>query len=280
MRVETNWKLVRRNKRIAQYLFFFSLAVLIGGFVVANQPVANRENPDYTLALLLPTLILPIGFISTLVSVRMTNLWVRQPRPERVIREALKGLNKKSVLYNYYHFPARHVVISPQGVFAMITRFQNGSYRVTGDKWHTSGGILGSAGRFFRRDDVGNPTEEAQRAAAHVKELLQPIAPEIDVQPVVIFVDPRARLNLTDSVVPVLYADDKKEPSLKDYMRELTQQQKQKTLEDQPPKKKKGKQKPEYGFVIPPDDIESLAMAFEDATFPTKSKRSPAEQDE
>ncbi len=77
---------------------------------------------------LVQTAILPIAFITTIVSVRMTNLWVRQPRPEVVIREGLKGLSNKSVLYSYYHFPARHVLICPQGVFAMVTRFQDGRY--------------------------------------------------------------------------------------------------------------------------------------------------------
>src|SRR5690554_5817915 len=145
MRVETNQKLVRRNRRIAQYLFFFSLAVLIGAFIVANAQMFSGSLPDPdtlegTLALVLPTLVLPIGVLASLFSVRMTNLWIRQPRPESAIREGLKGLSNKSVLYNYYHLPARHVLICPQGVFAITTRFQEGRYTVTGDKWITHGG--------------------------------------------------------------------------------------------------------------------------------------------
>jgi hypothetical protein len=36
MRVETNDNLVRRNRQIAQYLFFATFAILIGGLFIIN----------------------------------------------------------------------------------------------------------------------------------------------------------------------------------------------------------------------------------------------------
>jgi hypothetical protein len=152
----------------------------------------------------------------------------------------------------------------------MVTRFQDGRYVVDGDRWQRIGGIR--ALRFLRGDDIGKPPEEARRAAAHVKQLLAPIAPDLDVQPLIIFIDPRARLEVSNPAVPVLHADDKREPNLKDYIRELARQQKQKVAAQQP-SQKKGKQRQETGFVIAPDEIESLAAAFEDATFPSKLRR-------
>ncbi len=229
MRVETNWKLVRRNRRLANYLFFFSMAVLIGGFIIANtqltNPNAAQDNVSLVLALLLPWIVLPVGLISTLVSVRMTNLWVRKPRPEDVIQEALKGMNKRSVLYNYFHFPARHVLVTPFGVFAMVTRYQEGRFIVEGDRWKTSGGAFRIISRLFRRDDVGRPTEEAQRAAAHVQGMIASAAPDVTVQPLIIFVDPRVQVEIINPTVPVLYADSKCEPNLRDYLRERGRQQ-------------------------------------------------------
>lgn len=266
MRVETNSKLVRRNKKITQYLFYFSFGVLIVGLFIGFRPSTNPEDPNFTATLLLQALVLPVAVVASLVSVRMTNQWLRQPRPEHAIRDALKGINKKSVLYNYYHFPARHVLIAPQGVFAMVTRFQEGRYVVNGDHWERVGGF--GPLRILRGDSIGKPNEEAQRAADHVRELLEPIAPDLEVQPLVIFVDPRARLEVNDPIVPVLHADEKQEPNLKDYMRDLAQQQKQKAA-GEPSSKKRGKQpKQETGFVIAPDQIEELARAFEEATLP------------
>jgi hypothetical protein len=270
MRVETNWKLVRRNRRITQYLFYFSFGVLIVGLFIGFRPPASPDDPNLATALLLQTLILPVAVVASLVSVRMTNQWLRQPRPENAIREALKGIHRKSVLYNYYHFPARHVLISPQGVFAMVTRFQDGYYRVNGDRWERSGGVVSRPLRFLRGDDIGKPTEDAQRAAAHVKQLLQPFAPDLEVQPLVIFVSPRARLEVSNPVVPVLHADDKYDPNLKDYMRDLAQKQK---VMQPSSSKKKTRHKQESNYVIPPDEIEGLAQVFEDATLPERAKK-------
>lgn len=222
MRTEVNSKLVERNRRLAQYLFFFSFAVLIGAFIITNQQAFDpNANVDSTLALLLPSLVLPIGLITTLVSVRMTNLWVREPRPERALKDGLKGLSNKSVLYSYFHIPARHVLVSPQGVYAITTRFQDGVYTVKGDKWSTHGGALSTFMRIFRRDGIGNPNDEAQRAVEHLQKLLQPIAPDVEVKPLIVFTDPRARVTIENPAIPVLYANLDLAPNLKDFMRDV-----------------------------------------------------------
>lgn len=220
MRVETNEKLAQRNRKLAQYLFFATFGVLILGMLFVNQQAANISEDNILAISLLQVLVLPLAFITTIISVRMTNLWVRQPRPEVVIREGLKGIGNKSVLYNYYHFPARHVLIAPQGVFAIVTRFQDGRFTVDGDKWVTHKSALTRALSIFRFDNIGNPTNDALKAAAHVKAQLQPIAPNVEVHPVVVFVSPRAELTLNNPTVPVVYADGKKTPVLKNLLRD------------------------------------------------------------
>ncbi len=261
MRVETNTPLIKRNRRNANYLFFFSIAVLVAGFLLANLQLTATDETGLALAVFLPWLILPVGFIATLASVRMTNLWLRRPRPETVIQEGLKGISNKSVLYHYYHFPARHVLIAPQGVFAMITRFQEGRFSVEGDKWQTAGGPFGRVMRFLRRDDIRNPSEEARLAAEHVKKLIGATLPDVEVQPLVIFVDPRAQLSITNPTVPVLFADDNKEPNLRDYMRDIAAQMQQDKQPQTQPKKKGEKEKPKSGA-----SVEAIAEALEAAT--------------
>lgn len=266
MRIVTNQELVQRNRRLANILFFFSMGVLIAGFLVANLQLTARDETSLALSLILPWIVLPIGFIATLASVRMTNMWVRRPRPENVIPAGLKGISKRSVLYNYYHFPARHVLIAPQGVFAIITRFQEGNYTVEGDKWKTAGNPLSSFMRFLRRDAIGNPTEEAGRAASHIKQLLSEKMPDVEVQPLIIFTDPRARITLINPTIPVLYADENKEPNLRDFMREMAEEQQEKVLvvdtRKKPTKGKPVDTKPEGGMINP----EQVAEALEEAT--------------
>jgi len=271
MRIETNLRLAQRNRRIAHFLFFFSMAVLILGFIVANTQLTtvNPDEPNSTslaLSLILPWLVLPIGFICTILSVRMTNLWIRQPRPEIAIRDGLKGISKKSVLYNYYHFPARHVLIAPQGVFAMVTRFQEGRYKVEGDQWTTYGSFFSRFMRFFRRDDIGNPNEDARRAAAYVQSLVNKKTQGIEVQPLIVFVDPRAQIDIINPTIPVLFADENKKPNLRDYMRDLAQKQ-QLEKEAQPQPKKKGSDKAKAVEKTSPGlDTDTIADAFEEAT--------------
>lgn len=243
MRVETNEKLLRRNRKVAQYMFFASFGVPIIGLFLINQQAATPTSQSLIIGFVVPLLVLPAAYIITMLSVRMANLWVRVPRPEVVIPEGLKGVSSKSVLYNYFHLPARHVLITPQGVFAMVTRFQEGQFAVDGDKWMTRKSALGRIFGVFRMDGIGNPTEDAQRAALRVKKLLEPIAPDVPVQPVIVFVDSRAQVTIDKSDVPVVYANSKRDPSLKDYIRGLAK---------------------EKSASLTPEQIE----AFEEATLP------------
>lgn len=220
MRVVTNTKLARRNRQIAQYLFFATFGILIIGLLVINQQAASMTEDNVMVVTLMQTAILPIAFITTIISVRMTNLWVRLPRPEEVIPEGLKGIGNKSVLYNYYHFPARHVLIAPQGVFAIITRFQDGRFTVEGDRWQTRKSVLSRILSIFRFDNIGNPTADAIKAAEHVRKLLEPIAPGVEVKPLIIFTSPRAELTVVNSVVPVVYPTGKKALPVKEALRE------------------------------------------------------------
>ncbi len=226
MRIVTNDELVARNKKYATRLFFFSIGVLLIGFFVANGQLfglTDEEDLNSPIYLLAMPVVLVIGFISTMISVRMTNLWIRQPRPELAIQESLKGLSNKSGFYSYYHFPARHVLVTTQGVFAIITRFQDGKFSVENDRWRAHKGLIGSFFSFFRLDGIGNPTLEAREAAAYLRYIVEDYDPDLEIQPLIIFTDPRAKVEIGEITVPVLFADPKKDPSLKDYLKEYRQ---------------------------------------------------------
>lgn len=248
MRIVTNEELVERNKKFATRLFFFSLLVLIAGFVAANASLLGIEAIEQVgeeLYLLIMPFVLLVGFTSTMISVRMTNLWVRQPRPEEAIQNSLKGLSNKSALYNYLHFPARHVLISPQGVFPIVTRFQEGRYKVDQNKWRSFRGIFGMFFAIFRLDGIGNPTLEAQEAEQFIRYITEDYDENVPVQPLIIFVDPRATLEIGETDIPVLYADPKKDPNLKDYLRDYRK---------------------ENGDYFEGDELREFIEAFEEAT--------------
>jgi hypothetical protein len=60
----------------------------------------------------------------------------------------------------------------------------------------------------FSQEGLGNPTQEAQANAGKLKDWIASNLPELNVavQPVIVFLDPRAQLDITDPVVPVLDA--------------------------------------------------------------------------
>lgn len=228
MRIVTNTSLAKRNRQIAQYISLFSFGVLLLGLFINFQLLSSE---DVLLNSVIPSAILIIAMISTFISVRMNNQWARQPRPENVLPEALKGISTKSVLYNYHHNPARHVLIAPQGVFAITIRWQDGNFAVNGDRWRAQRSALNRLAGAFRFDSLGEPTVDAQRHAQRVAELLSPIAADVPVQPLIVFTGARVSLTIENPTIPVLYASTKQEPNLKSYMKDLAKAPR-KTLTD------------------------------------------------
>ena len=246
MQIVTNEHLVKRNRKIATLMFFSSMIILGIGFFLANGSLLglNLDAMDPAVYLLFMPLVLLVGFVSTLISVRMTNLWLRVPRPEDAIKENLKGLSNKSRLYNYFHLPARHVLVCPQGVFAIVTRFQDGRFSVSEDKWKTHRSAISRVFSIFRLDDLGNPSREARNAAAYIRTITEDYDPDLTIQPLVIFTSPKAEVQIDSPTIPVLFADPKVKPNLKDYLREVQKS----------------------GTIKGPDDIEGFVEEFEAAT--------------
>jgi len=217
VRVVINEKLAARMRQIAQYLMFVTFGVpLVGLFFLNSQPA------DIFFAVVLPFVVLLIALIITVISVRLANLWVRVPRPEAVIPESLKGIGKNSVMYSYWHFPARHVLIVPQGVFALHVMYHDGKFSVHNDRWSRKQVGIARFLSLLRFDSVGEPTTEAKTAAEHVKKLLQPITGEIDVQPLIVFIDPKVEVEVGETSVPIVSADGGQDNGgIKEYLYDL-----------------------------------------------------------
>ncbi|MDQ7034409.1 MAG: nuclease-related domain-containing protein, partial [Anaerolineae bacterium] len=202
MRVVINSKLAERYRKVATYLFLATLVVLVGGFIFVNYSLFTENIPGSGV-ILLQLLLIPVAFVLTLISVRLTNSWARRPYPEDVIKEGLKGVSKKSVIYHYYHDPARHVLIAPQGVFAITTRWHNGRFAVKGSEWTTFKNPISRFFSLMRMDRIGNPTEDALKAAQHIQAALQSVGAEVEVHPIILFIDPKVDVEIEDPIVPI-----------------------------------------------------------------------------
>jgi hypothetical protein len=215
MRVVTNEKMIEGRKRLSQLLFFFSIGTLVASFLFGNT-----LDDDPNLAFAFQCFVLPALLLMVMASVRLTNLWVRQPTPWTAIPEGLKGAGAENVLYNYL-LPAPHVLVSPNGIFAITTRFQDRPQKVEGQKWRTRQNIL----TFLRQEQIGNPTREAQLRAAQTQAFLRELLGDesIEVQPLIVFLHPAAVVDVEgETPVPILFASpERKKDSLKDYFKTL-----------------------------------------------------------
>lgn len=223
MRIETNERIIKRNRQIAQSTFFISMAIWLASLVVTFMPLFGDATPTQLGWMeLVSTLVLPFALGLALFAVHMTNLWIREPRPEQAIRTGLKGVSSKSIIYHYHHTPAKHVLITPQGIFVFIVRWQRGHIVVDEqNKWRFDRSLLARIPAIFRLERLGNPNAEAERAASYLHQLIDPIAPDVTIQPIIVITDPRTELTIHANEVPypVLYADEKQKPNLKSFFR-------------------------------------------------------------
>jgi hypothetical protein len=216
MRVVINQALIDRYRRISHILFFVSLAGMGIGFFYTWTSNPNSQGNQ------LSCLILPILLLMTLTSVRMANTWIREPHPVEVLSDSLKGLGKRYAIFHHI-LPAPHVLIAPEGVFTLTTVWQERPYSVTGKKWHGEEGLFRKVNGYMRQDLLGNPFQTALMDAQQMQKLVDKIAPDsdIEVQPLVVFISPKGEFTAEDPLYPVLYADSKRKPSLRNYLRDV-----------------------------------------------------------
>lgn len=217
MRTFTNEKRIRRNRKLSQIVTIVTLIVLGGSLALSIA-----MSPEQQMSMVwLYCVIVPVGFVGFILSLYMTNQWLRYPHPEEVLTEALKGLGNNYTFYNYY-LPAYHVVVAPRGVFAITTRFQTGEFFVKGSRWRSRDGIVARLFRFVRQEGLGNPMADAKQAAGAVQEWLNEILPEanIEVEPVVAFIAENVTIEAEDPDVPVVYADTDRTPNLHQHITE------------------------------------------------------------
>ena len=199
MRVIDNKPLVKRYSLIAKALSLIGLATLVGGLVVSFMWPDKPFIPLYTLL---------IGFLMSNVGIHLTNRYVRQPRPDDTLTKALKALDDTNSVY-HYRLSASHAIIGPNGVFAVLPKFQSGT--VTWDDSHkrfrqTNTGWLQ---RTFGQEGIGNPVLEAQAEARRLEKQLKRIfgnqAPPV--LPLIVFTNAKVEVeNLSQSPVPAFKA--------------------------------------------------------------------------
>ncbi len=184
---------------IAKVASFGGMAILLAGLAL----VFIVE--DFERVILLQLGALFIGWLIAQVGVYLSPRYLRNPRPDEVLDNALKKVAKNGRLYHYL-LPAPHVLLTPQGVIVFNLRPNVGKIRVDGDVWHQSGNVVK---RFFGQEPIGNPSKELEKMVEAMGNYIRQHAPAIEEVPIgalIVFTTKGAtELDLKESRLPAMH---------------------------------------------------------------------------
>ncbi len=207
MKIVSNTRLIKKNKKIGQILTIGALIVLaVGLYYSFTQP----EQITITFGALL------FGFLMTQIGIYFGNRWGRSPRPDELLTSGLKGLEDKYTLYHYVT-DVPHALIGPAGIIALVPISVGGTiiYDENKNRFRQKGGNLYL--KIFGQEGLGRPDVEAQYTATDLEKFLKKKFPDIEipsVDAILVFTNPKARLETNGSPLPAIPLE-----KLKDYIR-------------------------------------------------------------
>jgi hypothetical protein len=193
MRITTNEAMVARGGRAGQLAAFIALILVFAGLVLSFT-----EYKAMTFILIV------LGVVMYTVGNRSQEQASREPRLIQKLADALGEFDDRYHLYSHV-LPGDHVLLTPHGLFVLTVKGVGGRIRCFGDKW-VRDMTLGRALRFFTEESLGNPIKQTQQDVEKLQNYLEEHAPDVkaEMEGLVVFTDPSARLEITTTAVPVL----------------------------------------------------------------------------
>ncbi len=215
MKIVVDEKKYKRLALLGRIALFGSLGILLAGLLLTLfGPQLGLLTPENSsLFFILYLLILLVGFTTSRIGFHYGNRYLAPTRPDVVLRESLKGLDRKYALL-LFAAPTNYMLIEPGGVTVFVVRNQEGRITYKGGKWKRKESLL----RFwFGRDEpLGDPTDDLNEELRKVNQVLSEKLPtlKIPVRGIIVFSNPKAVLDVEPSPIAVVRAED-----LKDYIR-------------------------------------------------------------
>lgn len=193
MNIYRNETLIKRNARIGQFAMLSGLLVLGGGMFISFR---SPEQFNLSLVALL------LGFILSQVGIFFSNRWGRRPRPDELIDQALKGMDKKYSLY-HYQSPVNHLLIGPSGLWVLLPFYQRGTIVYDNGRYKQRGGNLYL--KIFAQEGLGRPELDASAGKESIQEFLAKRFPDEDYPPVeaaLVFTNPNVEISIPEDAEP------------------------------------------------------------------------------
>lgn len=209
MKIVTNEKLIRRNRRLGQYLSIGSLVILGVGLYISFRPEMIS----------LSFLALIIGFMLSQVGIYFGNRWGRSPRPDEIISASLKGLDNRYTLYHYTS-PVMHLLVGPAGMWILLPYSQRGNITYEKGRWRQKGGNWYL--KLFAQEGLGRPDMDARSSQEDMKKFIAKL-PEAETLPAVntalVFTNPKVAVDAPEAPIPTMAVE-----KLKDFIRLRTKE--------------------------------------------------------
>jgi hypothetical protein len=216
MRVIVNEKLVTKRSTAARNATTIGLVLLVLTVILSFRP-------GYVLA---AYGVLLISFVLLGWGAGRGARWLQEPRPDQRVAKALKGLDNKYQLYSFL-LPAEQVLLCPTGLFVLLLKLTDGKIKCHGEKWHRKF-TFWHIFLWLAEERLGNPSKRANAEAQKLRRFVTNRLPEADIliQPVIVFVDPKAELEVVEPTVPAMLLSE-----LKAYLRDAKTALPQKTYQ-------------------------------------------------
>jgi hypothetical protein len=186
------------DDRKVRHRALLSHAASLGGLLAVLGSVAlSLWRPDLHL---LQGALLGGGVMVAAVGIYFANRWVRKPRPEEALAQALRGLDDRHRLYLYLSKGPAHLLLTPAGVVALEVNNLAGLFTYREGKWRERM-TLGRAMRYFLEEPLGDPVARARAGARWLQAYLArqlPPGAQVPVQGLVVFIHPLAQVDLVD----------------------------------------------------------------------------------
>jgi hypothetical protein len=129
---------------------------------------------------------------------------------EAVLPQVLRSLPDTFTLLNGVPVPGSradidHVLVGPNGIWAIEAKHHVGMVQCVGDAW---GYARLRRGGVPQPGHIGNPSQQAQRAANALERYLQRRGVDQLVQPLVVFTHPQVELTIEQPTVPIVRAGE------------------------------------------------------------------------
>ncbi|HEY45760.1 MAG: hypothetical protein AMJ88_00655 [Anaerolineae bacterium SM23_ 63] len=198
MRQYIDLKMIKRWNTLSKAMIFLGLGLLIGAFIMTFR------EPQLSNQFLIMSI---IGVVCSQTGLAINNRWGAKPRTDEIIDEALKGLDNRYEIY-HYKLGTSHALLSPEGAFAIVPRYEDGEITYAGEKWfsqRTKRKLLRRSGKRSLGDLQKNAEAEARSMQKALHRALPDIS-DISIQPILVFVNPDTFVKVDGAPLHVVHA--------------------------------------------------------------------------